>query len=40
MSAGVATFVPGDAPRSLGEIPAWLGGAVVVPSEELVHDDH
>jgi hypothetical protein len=37
---GVATFVPGDAPQTLAEIPAWLGRAVVVPAEELIHDDH
>ncbi|GAA1919674.1 hypothetical protein GCM10009775_10360 [Microbacterium aoyamense] len=37
--AGVATFVPGPPPGSLGEVAAWLGGATVVPSEELVHDD-
>ena len=39
-STAVATFVPGDAPRSLDDVPAWLGGATVVPTEELIHDDH
>ncbi|WP_439591343.1 hypothetical protein [Microbacterium sp.] len=37
--SGVSTFIPGPPPASLGEIAAWLGGATVVPSEELVHDD-
>lgn len=36
----VATFVPGDAPSTLDEIPAWLGGATVVPDEEVVRDEH
>ena len=39
-STAVATFVPGDAPETLDDVPAWLGGATVVPAEELVHDDH
>jgi len=39
-SSAVATFVPGDAPTTLEDVPAWLGAAVVVPTEELVHDDH
>ena len=26
VSAAVATFVPGDPPRTLDDIPAWLGG--------------
>jgi hypothetical protein len=38
--SGVATFVPGPPPASLDAVPAWLGGATVVPSEELIHDDH
>jgi len=38
--AGVATFVPGPPPQSLDEVAEWLGGAIVVPSEELIHDDH
>ncbi|MFE7845388.1 hypothetical protein ACFUTX_09385 [Microbacterium sp. NPDC057407] len=37
---GVSTFVPGPPPATLDDIPAWLGGAVVVPTEELIHDDH
>lgn len=36
----VATFVAGDAPSSLDEIPAWLGRATVVPDEEVVRDEH
>jgi imidazolonepropionase-like amidohydrolase len=39
-STAVATFVPGDAPEVLEDIPAWLGRATVVPTEELIHDDH
>lgn len=38
--AGVATFVPGAAPESLDDVARWLGGATVVPTEELIHDDH
>jgi hypothetical protein len=37
--AGVLTFVAGDAPTSAAEIPEWLGGATVVPQEELVPDE-
>jgi hypothetical protein len=37
--AGVLTFVAGDAPTTAAEIPEWLGGATVVPQEELVHDE-
>jgi hypothetical protein len=36
----VATFVSGDAPETLDDVPAWLGAATVVPTEELIHDDH
>ncbi|WP_243076160.1 hypothetical protein [Microbacterium sp. SS28] len=36
----VATFVPGTAPTTLDEIPAWLGAATVVPDEEVVRDEH
>jgi hypothetical protein len=36
---GVASFVAGDPPTTLDDVPAWLGGAVVVPEEELVTDD-
>lgn len=39
-SRGVSTFVPGDPPAGLDDIPAWLSGATVVPTEELIHDDH
>ena len=39
-SRGVSTFVPGDAPASTDAVPEWLAGAIVVPTEELVHDDH
>lgn len=35
---GVATFVPGPPPMDDAAVPAWLAGAVVVPTEELVHD--
>ncbi|MDE0545159.1 hypothetical protein [Microbacterium sp. C7(2022)] len=37
--AGVATFIAGDAPADLDDVPAWLGRACVVPEEELVHDE-
>lgn len=36
---GVSTFVPGAPPASLAEVPDWLAGARVVPTEELVPDD-
>ncbi|WP_345801212.1 hypothetical protein AAIB33_17375 [Microbacterium sp. AZCO] len=36
----VATFVPGPPPGTLDEVPAWLGGATVVPEEEIVRDEH
>ena len=35
----VSTFVPGAPPAAIGEVPAWLAGAVVVPAEELIHDE-
>ncbi|WP_127473788.1 hypothetical protein [Microbacterium sulfonylureivorans] len=38
--AGVSTFIPGPPPISLDDVVAWLGRATVVPSEELIHDDH
>lgn len=38
--AGVSTFVPGSPPGTLDDVPAWLAGATVVPTEELLHDDH
>ena len=37
---GVSTFVPGDPPARPDDVPAWLAAAVVVPTEELIHDDH
>lgn len=37
---GVSTFVPGPPPSTLDAVPEWLGRATVVPSEELIHDDH
>jgi imidazolonepropionase-like amidohydrolase len=39
-SHGVCTFVPGEPPTDLDAVPAWLGGATVVPTEELIHDEH
>lgn len=36
--AGVSTFVPGPPPTQLDDIPVWLAGATVVPTEELIHD--
>jgi imidazolonepropionase-like amidohydrolase len=39
-SSAVATFIPGDVPTTLDHVPRWLGAATVVPTEELVHDDH
>lgn len=39
-SSAVATFIPGDVPGTVDEVPRWLGSATVVPTEELVHDDH
>ncbi|MFH8251594.1 hypothetical protein ACH3VR_14595 [Microbacterium sp. B2969] len=36
----VATFVPGEPPETLDEIPGWLGAATVVPEEEIVRDEH
>jgi hypothetical protein len=38
--SGVRTFVPGPPPGHLDEVAEWLRGATVVPTEELVHDDH
>jgi hypothetical protein len=32
---GIATFVPGAPPATLDELPQWLAGACIVPSEEL-----
>lgn len=39
VTAAVSTFVPGPPPGGLDDIPAWLAGAVVVPTEELIHDE-
>lgn len=39
-TAGVSTFVPGAPPADLDAVPVWLAGASVVPTEELIHDDH
>ncbi|MHC3000563.1 amidohydrolase family protein [Microbacterium sp. HJ5] len=39
-AAGVSTFVPGPPPAALDDVAEWLGRATVVPSEELIHDDH
>ncbi|MEZ3160285.1 hypothetical protein AB1K54_06995 [Microbacterium sp. BWT-B31] len=36
---GVLTFVPGPPPTSVDDVPGWLVGATVVPTEELVHDE-
>ncbi|SIT84387.1 hypothetical protein [Microbacterium sp. RU33B] len=36
---GIATFVPGDIPTTLDDVPAWLARATVVPDEELLRDD-
>ncbi|MGA7149363.1 MAG: hypothetical protein WBX17_12845, partial [Microbacterium sp.] len=36
---GVSTFIPGPAPATLDAVAPWLGGATVVPAEELVHDE-
>lgn len=32
---GIATFVPGVPPATLGDLPPWLATACIVPSEEL-----
>lgn len=39
-ASGVSTFVPGPPPASLDAVAEWLGRATVVPTEELIHDDH
>jgi hypothetical protein len=39
-SQGVSTFVPGDPPTDIDGLAAWLARATVVPTEELIHDDH
>ncbi|GAA1999630.1 hypothetical protein [Microbacterium ulmi] len=38
-ATAIATFIPGPAPRTLDEVPAWLSRATVVPDEELIRDD-
>lgn len=38
-SSSVGTFVPGPVPPTADEVPTWLAGAVVVPTEELIHDE-
>lgn len=38
--SGVSTFVPGQPPATADDVPAWLAGAIVAPTEELIHDDH
>lgn len=38
-TTAVATFVAGDPPTALDEVPDWICAATVVPAEELVHDD-
>ena len=40
VSQAVATFVPGDPPQTLDDIPAWLSAATVVPDEGVVRDEH
>jgi hypothetical protein len=37
--SGVSTFVGGEPPAHLDEVAAWLRGATVVPTEELIHDE-
>ena len=32
---GIVTFVPGPAPDALDDLPAWLAGACLVPTEDL-----
>ena len=32
---GIATFVPGTAPDALDDLPAWLAGACLAPTEDL-----
>ncbi len=40
VSHAVSTFVAGDAPAHPHDVPAWLGGATIVPTEELIPDEH
>ncbi|GAA5201458.1 hypothetical protein [Microbacterium jejuense] len=37
--SGVSTFVAGEPPTGLDDVAEWLGGATVVPTEELIHDE-
>lgn len=39
-ASGVSTFLSGPPPAELDDVAEWLAGATVVPSEELIHDDH
>jgi hypothetical protein len=39
-SHGVSTFVAGEPPTDIDGAAAWLARATVVPTEELIHDDH
>jgi len=39
-SQAVATFIAGNPPASSSAVPAWLAGATVVPTEELIADEH
>lgn len=36
----VATFVAGEPPAGVHALPRWLARGIVVPHEELIHDDH
>ena len=38
-SESVSTFVAGDPPAELHALPRWLARGIVVPHEELIHDD-
>ncbi len=38
--SGVRTFVPGPPPEHVDDVAQWLRGATVVPTEELIHDEH
>lgn len=39
-TTAVATWIAGAPPADVEGIPAWLSGARVVPTEEIVHDEH
>lgn len=36
----VSTFVAGEPPAELHTLPRWLARGIIVPHEELIHDDH